>query len=122
MMASIVQAIAENQAHKLKEKYMNTDILKELRNLDKNDILKALGLETQRNSSEMVLPVLGIFIAGAITGLAAGLLVAPKSGEQLRADMMGTAEEARDQVKQKADSAKDYAKDAAHKVSEKVAD
>lgn len=101
---------------------MTTDILKELRNLDKNDVLKALGLEPQRSSAEMVLPVLGIFIAGVITGLSAGLMVAPKSGEQLRSDMLGTADEARGQVKQKADQARDYAKDAAHKVSEKASD
>jgi len=101
---------------------MNTDMLKELRNLDKNDILNALGLESRRSSSDMVLPVLGIFTAGLITGLGAGLMLAPKSGQSLRDDARDMASDAQGQLKGKMDKARDYAKDATSKISERVAD
>jgi hypothetical protein len=101
---------------------MNTDMIKELRNLDKNDILNALGLETRRSNTDMVLPVLGIFTAGLLTGLGAGLMLAPKSGQSLRDDARDYAKDAQGQIKGKMDQARDYAKSTANKVSEHVAD
>ena len=101
---------------------MNTDIIKELRNLDKNDILNALGLETRRSNTDMVLPVLGIFTAGLITGLGMGLMMAPKSGQSLREDARDYASNAQGQVKGKMEQARDYAKGTVNKMSEHVAD
>lgn len=101
---------------------MNTDFLKELRSMDKNDILNAVGLETRRSTPETVLPVLGIFVAGLITGLGAGLLMAPQSGKSLRDEAKGRANDAGNQLKGKVDQAKSYAKDTANKVSEHIAD
>lgn len=101
---------------------MNTDFINELRNMDKNDVLNALGLETRRSSSDMVLPVLGIFTSGLIVGLGAGLLLAPKSGQSLMNDAKSSAKDAKGQIKGKVDQAKEYAKDTANKVSAHVAD
>lgn len=101
---------------------MNTDFIKELRSMDKNDVLNAMGLETRRSASDMVVPVLGIFLAGLVTGLGAGLMLAPKSGESLRNDAKDLANDAHSQVKGKVDEAKDYAKDATHKAGEHIAD
>jgi len=64
------------------------ETLKELRNLDKDDILAALGLQSKRNAMQMVLPIAGIFGAGVLVGVGVGMLVAPRSGRELR-DTLG---------------------------------
>lgn len=60
------------------------DAIKELRNIDKDDILAALGLQTKRSGAELLLPVLGLFSAGILVGVGIGMLAAPKSGRELR--------------------------------------
>jgi len=74
------------------------ETLKELRNLDKDSILGALGLETKTSGIEYVLPVLGIFGAGLLTGLGAGLLLAPKAGRELREDIGRRVSSARERA------------------------
>jgi len=74
------------------------DTLKELRNIDKDDILGALGLQAKRSAIEYVLPVLGIFSAGLLTGIGAGLLLAPKTGQELRRDLSRRVGEVRDRA------------------------
>lgn len=111
---------------------LNTDMLNQLRNLNKDDILSALGLEQQRSTTESVAPGLGFFVAGLIAGLGAGLLLAPRSGEETRNMLRDHADQAQDavrekasqaegSVREKADQARQHAKDAANKVSDKVA-
>ncbi|MBI5547077.1 MAG: YtxH domain-containing protein [Deltaproteobacteria bacterium] len=70
--------------------------LSDIRNLSKDDLLDALGLQTRRTAMDVVLPGLGLFAAGLLVGAGLGLLLAPKSGTELRADLadrIGTAGE-----------------------------
>jgi hypothetical protein len=59
--------------------------LTDLKNMDKDDVLGLLGLETrQRVPIELWL---GTFAAGLLVGAGVALLLAPTSGRELRADL-----------------------------------
>lgn len=66
-------------------------ILKQLRkslpDLDRDDLLDALGLESRRSSPQRVGSALALFGAGLVVGVGVGLLLAPKSGSALRDDL-----------------------------------
>lgn len=59
----------------------------DLRDLSKDDILSALGLVSKPSTTERLLGTLSIFGVGLLVGAGAALLLAPKSGEALRADL-----------------------------------
>jgi hypothetical protein len=61
--------------------------IKDLRDLSKDDILTALGMTSQPSTSERLLDALGTFGLGLLVGAGAALLLAPKSGVALRADL-----------------------------------
>jgi hypothetical protein len=61
----------------------------DLRDLSKDDILSAMGLASKPSTSERLLGTLSIFGVGLLVGAGAALLLAPKSGEALRADLGG---------------------------------
>jgi hypothetical protein len=61
--------------------------LKDLQKLDKDDLLRLLGLETRREPSDVLLPALGAFTVGVLVGAGIGLLLAPKPGTQLRDEL-----------------------------------
>ncbi|TSC31814.1 YtxH domain-containing protein [Corallococcus sp. Z5C101001] len=61
--------------------------LKDLKKLDRDDVLDLIGLETRRTTAETALPALGIFAAGLLVGVGVGLLLADKPGTQLRGDL-----------------------------------
>ncbi|NRD68053.1 YtxH domain-containing protein [Corallococcus exiguus] len=61
--------------------------LKDLKKLDRDDVLDLIGLETRRTTAETALPALGIFAAGVLVGVGVGLLLADKPGQQLRGDL-----------------------------------
>ena len=61
--------------------------IKDLRDLSKDDILTALGMTSKPSTSERLLDTLGIFGLGLVVGAGAALLLAPKSGDALRADL-----------------------------------
>ncbi|CAM3625305.1 hypothetical protein G4177_31250 [Corallococcus sp. ZKHCc1 1396] len=61
--------------------------LKDLKKLDRDDLLDLVGLETRRTTAEATLPALGIFAAGLLVGVGVGLLLADKPGTQLRGDL-----------------------------------
>ena len=61
--------------------------LKDLKNVGRDDILAALGLTRSAHSpaaEPAILPLFGMLGFGALLGFGIGLLVAPKSGAQLR--------------------------------------
>ncbi len=60
---------------------MNT---KDIKNLDKDQILELLGLETERSVASSVLWSIGLVGIGAIAGAVLGLLLAPQTGRELR--------------------------------------
>jgi hypothetical protein len=61
--------------------------IKDLKNLDKDDVLEVLGLETRRDTMDWMLPTLSAFSVGLLLGAGLGLLMAPKPGAQLRDDL-----------------------------------
>jgi len=65
------------------------DILKNVKNVDADTILEALGLERRNDGLAAVIPTLGIFGVGILVGAALGLAFAPKAGSDLRTDVTG---------------------------------
>jgi hypothetical protein len=61
--------------------------LRNLRDLDKDDLLKMIGLQTRRNIADSLLPTIAIFSVGVLVGAGVGLLLAPKPGRELRDDL-----------------------------------
>jgi hypothetical protein len=55
--------------------------------LDENQMMKRLGVEPRRTRSQRYLPPVGSFGAGFAIGMAAGVLVAPKAGKELRDEL-----------------------------------
>jgi hypothetical protein len=84
---------------------MDMGTIKDMSNISnwsKKDVLNALGLESTKDSSfsatESLLPMLGVFAAGLLTGIGAGLLLAPKSGSEMRDEITERASSARDRA------------------------
>ena len=61
--------------------------LKELRKLDKDDILEMMGLQTKSSTTAWLAGTLGTFGVGLLVGAGLGLLLAPKPGRELREDL-----------------------------------
>ena len=61
--------------------------LKDLRNLDKDDLLGLIGLETKPSTGSYLAGTLGTFGVGLLVGAGIALLLAPKPGAELREDI-----------------------------------
>ncbi|WP_164017204.1 YtxH domain-containing protein [Pyxidicoccus trucidator] len=83
--------------------------LNTLKKMDKDDLLNLIGLETRRDTTEQLLPVLGAFAAGILVGAGLGLLLAPKPGNQLR-----------DDLKQRLASGQEYLNNAVSRTAENI--
>src|SRR5688572_24646389 len=64
-----------------------TNYLKALRNMDKDDLLNMVGLESRRSTADWLVPTLTAFSVGILVGTGIGLLLAPKPGSELREDL-----------------------------------
>ena len=60
---------------------------KDLRNMDKDDLLGMMGLETKHSTAGYVAGTLGTFGLGLLVGAGIALLLAPKPGSELREDI-----------------------------------
>lgn len=60
---------------------------KNLPDLDKEDLLDMVGLESRRSQTEKLVPALALFGAGVLLGVGLGLMLAPKPGRELRDDL-----------------------------------
>lgn len=60
---------------------------KNLPDVDKDDLLEMIGLESRRSSTERMVPSLALFGAGILLGVGLGLMLAPKPGRELREDL-----------------------------------
>ncbi len=56
-------------------------------------VLDRLGLQEKRSTSDVVLPMLGVFGAGIAVGATLGMLFAPKRGDALRHDLRHSIED-----------------------------
>jgi hypothetical protein len=61
--------------------------LKYLQDMDKDDVLEALGLEERSSGWTTALGTMGIFALGCLVGAGIGLAFAPKSGEDFRNEL-----------------------------------
>jgi len=82
--------------------------------VDLNDILGVVGLERRPSAYSRVLPALGLVAVSAAVGAGAALLLAPSSGEELRARLS----DGLDDVKHRLDDVKGRVND---KVNDKIA-
>src|SRR5207302_794918 len=57
--------------------------LKYLQDIDKDDVLEAIGLEERSSPWVSALGTIGIFALGCLVGAGIGLAFAPKSGEEV---------------------------------------
>jgi hypothetical protein len=61
--------------------------LRDIRNLDRDDFLGLLGLESKHSLTNRFLGTLGTFGIGLLVGAGVALLLAPKPGRELRHDL-----------------------------------
>jgi hypothetical protein len=61
--------------------------LKYLQDIDKDDILEAIGLEERSSAWATTFGTLGVFALGCLVGAGIGLAFAPKSGEEFRNEL-----------------------------------
>lgn len=54
---------------------------------NKEELLEAIGLQSKRSTAESVASGAGLIALGAIIGTVAGIMLAPKSGREIRKDM-----------------------------------
>lgn len=78
--------------------------INDIKNLSREDILAALGLQTRTSAVSTVLGSLGLIGIGALLGAGAALVLAPKSGRELRDDLStklnGTTKRVADRVRE----------------------
>ena len=72
--------------------------LRDLTDMDKEDILGALGLQTKTTTTSWVLGTLGLFGLGMVIGAGVALMVAPKPGSELRRDLEDRLKNVRERV------------------------
>lgn len=60
---------------------------RDLREMDKDDYLGLLGLQTKQSFTRELLGTLGTFGIGLLVGAGVALLLAPKPGRELRGDL-----------------------------------
>jgi hypothetical protein len=80
-----------------------------MRDFSADDILSALGLQRQRTPFDAALPTTLAFVAGAAAGAGIALLLAPKSGREMRQDISNKASEL---TKSLSTTASEFAEDA----------
>ena len=61
--------------------------LKDLKNLDKDELLGMLGLESKQTTASWLAGTLTTFGIGMLVGAGVALMVAPKAGRELRGDI-----------------------------------
>ena len=61
--------------------------LKSLRDLEKDDLLRLIGLQTKRSTADWLLPSMSLFGLGLLVGAGIGVLLAPKPGRELCGDL-----------------------------------
>jgi len=73
--------------------------LRDLTDIDRSDILGALGLQSRPSASEWAFGTFGLFGLGVLVGAGVALLLAPKPGSEIRREIGSRLKEVQDQVK-----------------------
>ena len=73
--------------------------LKDLRNLDREEVLGMLGLESKPSTVRWLSGALGTFGMGMLVGAGIALMLAPKPGRELRGDLRDRLRRAPDDVR-----------------------
>lgn len=73
-----------------------------LRDFSSDDILNALGLQRSSTTMDAAIPTALAFVAGAAAGAGIALLLAPKSGREMRQDISEKATELTQKLQQTA--------------------
>jgi hypothetical protein len=60
---------------------------KKLPDVDPDDLLELVGLESRRSSTDKLVPALALFGAGVLVGVGLGLMLAPRPGRELREEL-----------------------------------
>jgi gas vesicle protein len=79
--------------------------LQDLMDLRKEDALAAIGLAMKPSTGRWMTGVLSTFGLGLLVGAGVGLLLAPRSGQELREDLVDRAKSLRDRATTNAQSA-----------------
>jgi hypothetical protein len=61
--------------------------LADLKDIDRDDILGALGLQSKPSAASWIMGTLGVFGLGLLCGAGMALLMAPKPGRELRREL-----------------------------------
>ena len=85
--------------------------LNDIRNLSKDDLLAVLGLQTRSSTVSDVFGSIGLIGLGMFIGASAALMMAPKSGRELREDLStrlnGTTRRVADRVREELSAARE---------------
>jgi hypothetical protein len=85
--------------------------LNDIRNLSKDDVLAVLGLQTRSSALGTVFGSIGLIGLGMIIGASAALMMAPKSGRELREDLStrlnGTTRRVAERVREELSAARE---------------
>ncbi len=65
------------------------DLRKSFQDLDRERMLEMIGLERRRNAAQRVLPIVALFGVGIVVGVGVGMMVAPRTGRELRQELKG---------------------------------
>jgi gas vesicle protein len=76
----------------------------------RDTLLRIIGAEPRRTVIDYVVPGTGYFFAGLVVGGVTALLLAPKSGREMRHDLKENADHLRKQIEQRAENMVDKAK------------
>jgi gas vesicle protein len=79
--------------------------LQDIRDLSKEDALAAIGLAIKPSTGQWLAGTLSVWALGVVVGAAAALLLAPRSGQELREDLAERVKTVRDRATSRASSA-----------------
>jgi YtxH-like protein len=72
--------------------------LRDLTDMDKDDILGALGLQSKPSATSWAFGTLGLFGLGILVGAGVALLLAPKTGPEMRREIENRIKSVRERV------------------------
>jgi gas vesicle protein len=83
--------------------------LQDLRDMTKEDILAAIGLEPKPSTGQWLAGTLSVFGVGLLVGAGAALLLAPRSGRETRDDLVDRVKTLRDRTASRVNAAAESA-------------